>query len=144
MTVDVAATLRQCAQQAAHYECGGLLLGWWDNGNIVVRRVVEVYDPTAPSATWTRRQHAAQQTLDRARRDLGDPQVGYVGDWHTHPARVGISPTDEAALRRASRQYSEPTALIVVLPDGSLDPRTAHAGQLHPAHVTIDHIGDSR
>jgi hypothetical protein len=142
LAADVAATLRHCAQQAAHHERGGLLLGWWANGDIVVRRAVEVSDPTATSTTWTRHQHAAQQTLDQSRAEPGDPRIGYVGDWHTHPARIGISPTDEAALRRASRQYAEPTALIVALPDGNLDTRTALAGQLHPAHVTIDHIED--
>jgi len=138
LAAEVADTLRQCAQQSARHERGGLLLGWWDNGDIVIRRAVEVSDPTATSTTWTRHQHAAQQTLDQARTDLDDPQVGYVGDWHTHPARIGISPTDEAALRRVSRQYSEPTALIVALLDGSLDARTAHAGQLQLTHVMID------
>jgi len=142
LAADAANTLRQCAQQAAHHERGGLLLGWWDNGDIVVRWVVDVSDPTATSTTWTRHQHAAQQTLDQARADLADPRIGYIGDWHTHPARLGISPTDEAALRRASRQYPEPTALIVALPDGSLDARTAHAGQLQLTRMMIDHIED--
>lgn len=53
---------------------------------------------------------------------------------------MGPQPTDEATLRQASRQHSEPTTPIVALPDGSLDARTAHGGQLQPA-VMIDKPG---
>ncbi|HYP45309.1 MAG TPA: hypothetical protein VEQ66_08955, partial [Propionibacteriaceae bacterium] len=74
----------------------------------------------------------------RARAAHPDPRIGYVGDWHTHPAQIGASPTDETALRRASHQYPPPTVLIVVLPDGRLDIRTAHAGRIRPANLTIE------
>lgn len=142
IAAEVANTLRRHARPAAERERGGLLLGWWDHGDIVIRLAVEVSDPDATSMTWTRHQSAAQRTLDEARAQLGDSRIGYVGDWHTHPAQIGISPADEAALLRASSQYDQPTGLIVALPDGSLDIRTARAGRVRPARLTIDHTED--
>lgn len=139
LPADVARTLRRLAQPAAPRERGGLLLGWWDNGDIVIQRITEVDDPTATLTSWTRHQNAAQHNLNQARAELGDSLTGYVGDWHTHPTPNGISPTDEAALCRASRQYTEPIALLVAVPDGTLDGRVALAGQLQPALVLIDH-----
>lgn len=142
IAANAADTLRRHAQQGRPRERGGLLLGWWSDGDIVIRHAVEVLDPTATSTTWTRHQPAAQQALDETRAQYADPRIGYVGDWHTHPASIGISSTDETAVRRASRQYPEPTALLVVLPDGSLDVRASQAGRLQSAHIVIDHSGD--
>lgn len=123
LAADVADTLRQCAQQAAHHERGGLLLGWCNNGDIVFRRAVEVPDPTATSTTWTRHQHAAQQTLDQARAELGDPRIGYVGDWHTHPCGSGSAPPTKRPCAEPpgstpSRPPS-PSRCPTALPDGS-------------------------
>ncbi|MFC4013395.1 Mov34/MPN/PAD-1 family protein [Nonomuraea purpurea] len=131
--------LRRHARPTTNRERGGLLLGWWDHGDIIIQLAVEVGDPGATFTTWTRHETAAQRALDNARATLSDPLIGYVGDWHTHPAPIGASPTDEAALRRASRQYDQPIALIVTLPDGSLDVHTARAGWCRPAHVVIEH-----
>lgn len=140
LSTDVAHALRELAQPAAPRERGGLLLGWWNNGDIVIQRIAEVDDPTATSTSWTRHQTAAQENLDRARADLGNSLIGYVGDWHTHPTPGGMSPTDEAALCRASRQYAEPIALLVAIPDGVLDGRAARAGQLLPTLISIDRV----
>ncbi|GAA1033304.1 hypothetical protein GCM10009557_34640 [Virgisporangium ochraceum] len=142
VVAEVAEALQRHAQPAAHRERGGLLLGWWDHDDIIVRCAIEVPDPDATSTAWTRHQLAAQHALDQARAASADPRIGYVGDWHTHPAPVGASPTDEAALLRASRQYPQPTALIVALPDGSLDTRAAHAGRIRPVRLTIEPMKD--
>lgn len=138
LSADIADTLGRLAQLAAPRERGGLLLGWWDNGDIIIQRVTEIPDPTATSTSWTRRQDTAQQNLDKARAELGEPLIGYVGDWHTHPTFGGASPADEAALCRASNQYTQPLALLVAMPNGNLDGRTAHAGQLQPTCILID------
>lgn len=137
LSAQAADTLRQQARAAAERERGGLLLGWWDHRDIIIQLAVEVRDPGATFATWTRHETAAQQALDEARATLADPRIGYVGDWHTHPAPIGASPADKAALRRASRQYDQPIALIVALPDGGLDLHAARAGRCRPAHIMI-------
>lgn len=137
LAADVAAALRTCAMRDTGHERGGLLLGWWDGTEIVIQYLVEVSDPHSTSTSWTRHQVTAQEALDQARATVADPRVGYVGDWHTHPAAIGISPADEAALRRASRQYPEPIVLIVALPDGRLDIHAASAGRPCRPHINL-------
>jgi integrative and conjugative element protein (TIGR02256 family) len=127
--------IAQRAQQAAPKETGGLLLGWWEDTTVVIGHAVEVPDPNATTSTWTRHEDAAQATLEAALRDLGHPWLGYVGDWHSHPAMLDASPTDELSLRRASSQYAKPLALLVHQPDGHLDVRAAHRGHIRAARL---------
>src|SRR4029450_870181 len=76
------------ARQAAPNETGGLLLGWWEGTAVVVAHAVEVPDPDATSSRWTRHEDTAQAALDAALPDPSHPWLGYVGDWHSHPAPV--------------------------------------------------------
>src|SRR4029450_6291089 len=85
------------ARQAAPNETGGLLLGWWEGTAVVVAHAVEVPDPDATSSRWTRHEDTAQAALDAALPDPSHPWLGYVGDWHSHPAPVDCSTTDELA-----------------------------------------------
>jgi hypothetical protein len=63
--------------------------------------------------------------------------AGLVGDWHSHPAPVDPSTTDELSLRHASRQYPQPLALLVHQPDGHLDLHVAHQGRSRPARLNL-------
>jgi integrative and conjugative element protein (TIGR02256 family) len=109
--VTVAATaadlIAKRACKAAPNETGGLLLGWWEGTAVVVAHAVEVQDPDATSSRWTRHENTAQAALDAALPDPTHPWLGYVGDWHSHPAPVDPSTTDELSLRYASRQYPQ-------------------------------------
>lgn len=116
-------------------ETGGLLLGWWDTGRIVVRFAVEVPDAQATTNSWTREQTRAQTALDAALDEHQHPWLGYVGDWHSHPAACGASIQDVASIRRASRQYGDPLILIVHRVDGVLDLVVAHRGRTRAASV---------
>jgi proteasome lid subunit RPN8/RPN11 len=141
LTVDVHsdATLPiAAAASAAHpRETGGLLLGWWDVGLVVVRYAVEICDPDATTTSWSRDQPRAQAALEAALDELEHPWLGYVGDWHTHPAACGASSQDEASIRRASHQYNHPLVLLVHRTDGVVDLVAAHGGRRVPArHLT--------
>lgn len=118
------------AGRAHPRETGGLLLGWWDDQGVHVIAAAEVTDPRATGVRWTRSQSTAQQVLERAIEAISDPMVGYVGDWHSHPAAVGPSPPDRAALVRVSRQYTTPVVLVVHRSDGRLDVLTAQSGRI--------------
>ena len=119
------------AAQAAHpRETGGVLLGWWDGDNVVVRRAVEVPDPQASTTSWTRNQATSQAAMDTALDQHQDPWLGYVGDWHSHPAACAASSQDLASIRRASRQYTEALVLLVHRADGAVDHVAAHRGQI--------------
>src|SRR4029453_1548585 len=101
------------ARQAAPNETGGLLLGWWEGTDVVVAHAVEVPDPDATRSRWTPPEDPAQGALAAALPDPSHPWLGYVGDWHSHPAPVDSSTTDELSLRYASRQYPQPLAPLV-------------------------------
>ena len=139
VVVDVhpdAAGLIAAAAAAAHpRETGGLLLGWWDTDRVVVRRAIEVPDPTATTNSWSRDEPQAQAALDAALHEHEHPWLGYVGDWHSHPAACGASSQDVTSIRRASQQYSEPLVLLVHRADRTFDHVIAHRGRPRPATI---------
>lgn len=121
--------VERAAARAHPWETGGILLGWWEEPAVLVELAVEVPDPGATGHSWTRHERAAQRALDEAVRAAEHPWLGYVGDWHTHPAACGVSPDDVSAIRRASRQYGRPLVLLVHLAGGAFDTRAARAGR---------------
>lgn len=126
----VASAVNVYAESAHPSETGGLLLGWWENGVIVVDGAVEVKDLSATGNSWTRYQDQAQAVLDSALAAGNNKNLGYIGDWHCHPASVGASSTDLASLRHVSKQYDSPIALIVRLPGNELNLYAAHKGKI--------------
>lgn len=104
-------------------ETGGILLGFRTPENIVVTRALTVPDPSSSGHGYLRHHRRAQA---RMALDRGDAPivVGYVGEWHTHPADVGPSRTDLRALGATARLAEGPVGLVVLA-----DP--AHG----PAHV---------
>jgi proteasome lid subunit RPN8/RPN11 len=121
------------ASSAHPREIGGLLLGWWDTDRIVVRHAVEVADPAATTSSWSRDQPRAQAALETALAEHHHPWLGYVGDWHSHPAAHGASRQDLASIRRASRQYSQPLVLLIYRADGAFHHVVAHRGRTRRA-----------
>jgi len=126
---EVRAGIGAAAVAAEPFETGGLLLGWWEEGVVVVRYAIEVLDQAATSSGWTRSEVQSQAALDSALDLHQHPWLGYIGDWHTHPAPCGPSDQDERSIRRASRSYPEPLLLLVRRSDGQLDARAAHSGR---------------
>ncbi|MDO3175907.1 Mov34/MPN/PAD-1 family protein [Mycobacteroides abscessus] len=124
------ALIQESAVRAAPAETGGILLGWWEAGTIVIDAAVEVVDDSATGNSWTRREAAAQNALDAALNEAKNRDLGYVGDWHCHPAPVGASRTDLKSLSRSSVQYQNPLALLVRLPDSTVRVYAADHGIL--------------
>ena len=125
--VDVIST---AATAAYPRETGGLLVGWWDTDRVVVRYAIVVPDATATDTSWNREQTHAQAALDSALAEHQHPWLGYVGDWHSHPAPCGPSRQDLTSIRRASRQYTQPLILLVHRSDGALHHLAAHRGRM--------------
>lgn len=120
--------LTAAAQRAEPKETGGLLLGWTAGGTIVVRHALEVSDPDATQTSWTRSETRANEALARFLAEAEHPWLGYVGDWHAHPAPVGPSTTDKRSLKKDSRVKQESLVLIVHRSDETLDVLTAQRG----------------
>lgn len=150
MTVRIAASLHpearlaisEAAAAAAPRETGGLLLGWWDAGRVIVRHAIEVRDPAATTNSWIRHQAIAQYVLDQAMAALSHPWIGYVGDWHSHTAPRGASQQDLQTIRNASRGYPEPILLVVHRSDDQLDIRAALRGNLRPTMINMADVQD--
>jgi integrative and conjugative element protein (TIGR02256 family) len=125
-----AAKMHSIASNAMPRETGGLLLGWWNGHNVVIEDSTEVVDLKATSSSWVRHEHEAQERLDTALAESSASPIGYVGDWHSHPAVQGASTTDLASLRQASVQYKHPLVLAVRLPNNTLEFHAAKGGKL--------------
>ncbi|WP_425296513.1 Mov34/MPN/PAD-1 family protein [Nocardia cyriacigeorgica] len=122
--------MHAAAEQATPKETGGLLLGWWEDGSIVIDEMIEVVDMSATGRNWTRREMEAQHALDTLLGSDVGSRLGYVGDWHSHPAPVGASRTDLRSLTRSSLQYKEPLALAIRLADNTVRVYVAKQGKL--------------
>jgi integrative and conjugative element protein (TIGR02256 family) len=106
------------ASAAFPNEAGGILLGWREPDAVVVVQLIEVVDPRASDTTYTRNHAHAEAALQRAltEADPGDP-MGYVGEWHAHPAPQGPSRQDRRELRAIARLSQHPVALVVLAYD---------------------------
>jgi hypothetical protein len=131
---EAAATVRDLSARAHPRETGGLLLGWWDHELPVVRAAVEVPDPRGGHTSWTRHENTAAAALAAAIA-TSPARVGYIGEWHSHPADIGPGSRDISELRRISRQYQLPVVLAVARHRGPIDVRLARNGRLtSPSH----------
>jgi proteasome lid subunit RPN8/RPN11 len=139
---EVVVELTRAAAAAAPQETGGLLLGWWRADGIVARHAIEVRDPTATQSAWIRSVGSAQRALDRALAEHDHPWLGYVGDWHSHPAPMPASAQDLESVRRASRGYKLPLLLLIHYGSGIHDARCAVRGRLRTTRLSILQQGD--
>lgn len=101
-------------------ETGGILLGYQEDTNVVVTHALVVDEQGASTHRYVRDDVKANTLLAEflAQRADDDP-TGYVGEWHSHPAPSGPSPTDLAAMRAMAREYDGPIALLVYAPGGT-------------------------
>lgn len=105
------------AAEAVPKETGGILVGWWESPNTaVVHDLLLVPDRKAGRWHYMRSHRRAQQVLDRYR-EGGDPRVGYLGEWHSHPEPQPPSETDVKELVAIVRQRKSRGALIVLAVD---------------------------
>ncbi|MGV9560237.1 Mov34/MPN/PAD-1 family protein [Streptomyces sp. NPDC003522] len=101
-------------------ETGGILLGYREDANVVVTHALVVDGQEASTHRYVRDDVTANACLAAflAQR-AGDDPTGYVGEWHSHPAPSGPSPTDVAAMQATAREHDGPLALLVYAPGGA-------------------------
>lgn len=126
----VISNLRLIAATAHPNETGGLLLGWWEGHVPTISAAIEVHDPGADRSQWSRLEHTATVAFTSAIKEANNPNLGYIGDWHSHPANIGASVRDTHNLMRISRQYSEALVLVVVRKSGQIDTKLAKLGKV--------------
>lgn len=106
--------IEKAAEQAHPLETGGALLGYRRDGAVLVTSALVIDDPSATPSSYTGRSRLIQQALDLVLPTLAEG-TGYVGPWHTHPARAGHSRRDRRALRRIADQYTNPIISLVAV-----------------------------
>lgn len=88
---------RERAKATLPFETGGIVLGTLTATGVWITVFAEV-ETNSPHLTRFRipagRTH---EVVDNARQL--DERVGYLGDWHTHPADVGVSNVDLSTLQ---------------------------------------------
>lgn len=93
-------TIKDAAQSAHPRETGGVLIGVLTGSRPWVTHAVHVPSPTSTSTSYEIPAGARRRAVDRARRF--DPRVGYLGDWHSHPADVDPSTCDERTMAKVA------------------------------------------
>lgn len=95
-------------------ETGGILIGYHESNTIVVTNALTIDSGQATTNQYIRDDVQANRLLQEflANRASDDPS-GYVGEWHSHPAPAGPSPTDVGALRAIAKSSNGPIALVV-------------------------------
>ena len=102
---------------AAHpYETGGILLGVLSEGR---PWVIDARHIAARRPQENRYEIPRGSTVGLVREAKAlDARIGYLGDWHSHPANVGPSETDLATYRELVNRAElllEPRPLLVVM-----------------------------
>ncbi|RMB57824.1 Mov34/MPN/PAD-1 family protein [Tessaracoccus antarcticus] len=106
--------LTVAARASSEREHGGILIGYRDTHGITIDDIIEVTDTTATRTRYLRRENPARRALTAYLDRPGlEPTLGYVGEWHTHPAPAPPSSTDHHAMRTMVRRNRQPVALVV-------------------------------
>lgn len=111
-------SLRRSAEKARPLETGGILVGVLRDGEAWVTSAVEVIDECRTSASFVIPYGVTPIAVEAAMEH--DRRVGYLGDWHSHPANVAASLTDKATLRCEARRKTRPRkvpAILIVVRD---------------------------
>lgn len=100
ITDDAYKDLRSFAERARPNETGGLVLGVIGAGRPWITRIVHIQQRRAKTDRYRIARGITPHLV--AKHQLSDPRLGYLGDWHTHPAGVPASPEDRSTLVRVA------------------------------------------
>lgn len=126
-------TAIRVALTALPRETGCILVGWHEDATVVVAGMLAVPDKKAGRCHYVRNGNDAQKVLDTHRASCVDRRVGYVGEWHSHPAPQPPSSVDYGALAELTRETNEQVALVVLaVQDGA---------QVTPLGATAQRVG---
>ncbi len=118
ITERAAADLRRFARNADPNETGGILLGVRTAGRPWITLAIEIPTPDRGRSHYRLPAGTTTAAVRSARNE--DPRLGYLGEWHSHPADVGPSPTDRATMRRLALR-SPRTGIVLIVIRHSID-----------------------
>ena len=120
LLADAISEMRQSAQEALPSEIGGILIGWRIERSIRVTTACTLGLGSGSGHSYVRPYDEAAAFVKALRDDAGtDNPLGYVGEWHSHPASCGASQRDKLSLVGLSAHLKEPIALVVLMNEGN-------------------------
>jgi integrative and conjugative element protein (TIGR02256 family) len=91
------AELLEAAQRAHPRETGGVLIGVLAHGRRPwITNAIELPSSKSTATSFEVPARSRRKAVERLR--LRDARLGYLGEWHVHPADVPPSPTDTSTL----------------------------------------------
>lgn len=128
-------TIKDSAAAAHPVETGGVLLGVLStDGRPWITEAVEVPSASATHTSYVLPADARPRVVDAAR--ARDRRLGYLGDWHSHPADIGPSLRDSRTMRHLAQTTRDcPNPVLIIArragPDGyTVDAREASIRRL--------------
>jgi Prokaryotic homologs of the JAB domain len=123
---DAAAAIARAARSAHPRETGGVLVGVLTHGSRPwVTQAVELRSAKATGTSYEVPAGARRKAIARLRRD--DARLGYLGEWHVHPADVEPSAVDTATITRLAED-----------PDSGCDRPLLLVARRTPSGYTLD------
>src|SRR5438046_7342933 len=89
------AFMRTAAARAYPHETGGILLGVWAERRPWVTHAREIGSPDRGPTHYVLPAGKTRALVEQMQHL--DARLGYLGDWHTHPAEAAASPVDRHA-----------------------------------------------
>lgn len=131
------------ASQSLPAETGGILIGWRTAEAVHVTRMLQVPDHEATAASYQRNHEVAEAVLQQELASPHvDPALGYVGEWHSHPAPLSASAQDRREIASISRLAGGAVAMLLLARDAeagwSIEAITALSRKVEPAVVNIE------
>lgn len=140
---------------ASHpFEIGGIVAGVLVEGRPWITHVKEIPSQVSGHSSYVL--PAGKTSPAVAALQAIDPRVGYLGDWHSHPADAGASSLDFRTLRQTSQDNDARMPLLIIVRRGrlgiySLDVHAWARIQSRRVHLAdsgplpgLDHQGPSR
>jgi hypothetical protein len=95
-------------------ETGGILVGVYSGGTPLITHALEVASQNPSRNRFQIPAGITHHLVDCVRRV--DPRLGYLGEWHTHPADVRASDVDLSTMRHIARRLrGEPVSPLLLV-----------------------------
>jgi hypothetical protein len=113
VTEGALAEVRERASGALPHETGGIAIGCVTTNGVWITRFAEVQSKSPHLTRFVIPAGSTYRIVDEAH--AADARVGYLGDWHTHPADVGASNVDLTTLQDLAVGVFRRRRLLAVL-----------------------------
>lgn len=115
LSEEAEAVIKESAREAHPHETGGVLVGVLAGTRPWVTYAVHVPSPTSTGTSYEIPAGARRRAVNEARRM--DPRLGYLGDWHSHPADIEPSRCDATTMAHLAADARADCAwpLLIVL-----------------------------